>query len=164
MFDWLSLLLCGILSEEKSCWEILSLILLPISSTENLTIKLQYHKLSAQFHQQKIKTLQILSSVFNHFLGKVPHFSLGKAQKNYKVASKMIKQKIPPQYCKTFHTIRTGLPCVPKIQAHLLKKELLEPGYFHAQWNLKVFLSLSFSISLFFLLDDWWGAFGGLWV
>ena len=93
-------------------------------------LEAQNHKLSAQFHQQKINTLKNLSSVFNNCLGKITHFALRKAQNNYEVATKRIKQKNPPEECKNCHT---GIPCVHKIQIYFFSKKLVVPGDFHAQ-------------------------------
>ncbi|KNZ47281.1 uncharacterized protein VP01_654g3, partial [Puccinia sorghi] len=62
-----------------------------------------------------------------------------KAQNNYEVAAKRIKHKNPPEDCNNCHTIRTGIPCVHKIQMYLLEKELVDPGDFHVQWHLKAF-------------------------
>ncbi|KNZ51601.1 uncharacterized protein VP01_388g4 [Puccinia sorghi] len=69
------------------------------------TLEAQNHKLTAQFHQKKINTLKNLSSVF----------ALRKAQKNYKVAAKRIKNKNLPEDGKNCHTIWTEIPCMHKI-------------------------------------------------
>ncbi|KNZ44984.1 uncharacterized protein VP01_8607g1, partial [Puccinia sorghi] len=45
----------------------------------------QNQELSAQLHHQKINNLKNLSSAFNICLGKATHFSLRKAQNNYKL-------------------------------------------------------------------------------
>ena len=113
-------------------------------------LEAQHHELSAQFHQQKINTLKNLSSVFNKCLGQITHFALRKAQNNYKIAARRIKQKTPPEDCNQCHTIRTGIPCVHKIQTYLLAKEIMETGDFHAQWHLKVFFFFLYLVSPFF--------------
>jgi len=120
-------------------------------------LEAQHHEISAQFHQQKINTLKNLSSVFIQCLGKITHFALRKAQNNYKVAAKRIKQKNPPEECNNCHTIRTGIPCAHKIQTYLLAKELVDPEDFHAQWHLKVCISLFF---IFIFFSSWVGVGG----
>ncbi|KNZ57733.1 hypothetical protein VP01_2087g7 [Puccinia sorghi] len=78
-------------------------------------------------------------------LEKITHFVLRKAQKNYEVASKRIKQNSPPQYFKNCHIMQTGIPFTHKIQNYCLEKELVEPQNFHPQGYLKLCVSLPFT-------------------
>ncbi|KNZ44829.1 hypothetical protein VP01_8786g1, partial [Puccinia sorghi] len=59
------------------------------------------------------------------------------------VAAKRIKHKNLPEYCNNCHTIWTGITFVHKIQMYLFEKELVDPGDFHLQWHLKVWVGQS---------------------
>ena len=120
-----------------------------------IALEAQSHEISAQFHQQKINSLKNLPRIFENCLGKVTHYALRQAQRNFSEVSNVQRNDV----CNGFHRIRTGIPCKHQLAELGWQGQMLEPSEFHPQWRINVsFSSFLIFFMFFFFCGVWAGS------
>jgi hypothetical protein len=113
-----------------------------------LALESQHHKISSEFHQQKITTLRNIQKIFTPCFGKITHYALRRAQNEFD----LIKWTEELGKCNHAFTVRSGIPCKHRIAYLVNRGEKIQPTEFHAQWHMKVSCLFCFLSSFFFRL------------
>ena len=98
----------------------------------NNALEHQSHKISAQYHQEKINSLKYIGKIFHECHGRITHYALWKAQYNFTETARIDKDS----GCNGHHHVRTGIPCRHQILAVINCSGKIKPSDFYAQCHI----------------------------
>jgi hypothetical protein len=111
-----------------------------------LALESQHHKISSEFHQQKVTTLRNIQKIFTPCFGKITHYALRRAQNEFNP----IKWSKELGKCNHSFMVQTGIPFQHWIAYLVNCGEQIEPTEFCTQWHMKVSPLLSLFVFIFF--------------